>query len=37
MRSILLDWAMEVCMEYLMKRETFHLAINYIDRYLDIK
>jgi cyclin E len=34
MRAILLDWMMEVCMEFTLKRETFHLAVNYVDRYL---
>ncbi|OMJ76763.1 hypothetical protein SteCoe_23775 [Stentor coeruleus] len=34
MRMILYDWMMEVCSELTLKRETFHLAINYCDRYL---
>ncbi len=34
MRAILLDWMMEVCMEFALTRETFHYAINYTDRYL---
>ena len=34
MRSILLDWMMEVCAEFHLKRETFHYAANYVDRYL---
>ena len=34
MRAILLDWMMEVCMEFGLKRETFHYGVNYIDRYL---
>lgn len=34
MRAILLDWMMEVCMEYTLKRETYHYAVNYVDRYL---
>ena len=34
MRAILLDWMMEVCMEFTLKRETFHYAVNYVDRYL---
>lgn len=37
MRSILVDWVMEVCMEFLMKRETFHIAVNIIDRYMSVK
>lgn len=34
MRMILYDWMMEVCSELTLKREVFHLAINYCDRYL---
>nr|CAB3228912.1 G1/S-specific cyclin-E1 [Phallusia mammillata] len=34
MRSILLDWIMEVCEVYALHRETFYLAVDYIDRYL---
>jgi len=34
MRSVLLDWLMEVCEAYKMHRETYYLAVNYIDRYL---
>lgn len=34
MRSILLDWMQEVCSDYLLKRETFYYAANYVDRYL---
>lgn len=34
MRAILIDWLMEVCQEYLLKRETFHLAVTYVDRFL---
>ncbi|CAK8674711.1 G1/S-specific cyclin-E1-like isoform X2 [Clavelina lepadiformis] len=34
MRSILLDWLMEVSEVYTLHRETFYLAIDYIDRYL---
>jgi len=37
MRSILLDWMMEVSMEYFLKRETYYLSINFLDRYLSIK
>ena len=35
MRAILVDWITEVCTEYSFKRETFYLAINFLDRYLD--
>ena len=34
MRAVLLDWIQEVCSDYLFKRETFHYAVNYVDRYL---
>jgi hypothetical protein len=34
MRAILFDWMMEVCNEYQLKRETFYLSANYVDRYL---
>lgn len=34
MRSILLDWLIEVCDVYKLHRETYHLTMNYIDRYL---
>jgi len=34
MRRTLLDWIMEVCQEYTMKRETFYLAVNFIDRFI---
>ena len=34
MRSILVDWLIEVGEEYRLHNETSHLAINYIDRFL---
>lgn len=34
MRAILVDWMMEVCSDFGLKRETFHYAVNYVDRYL---
>ena len=34
MRAILIDWMMEVCMEFTLKRETFHISLNLVDRYL---
>lgn len=34
MRSILLDWLIEVCEVYRLHRETFYLAVDFIDRYL---
>ncbi|KAK7864292.1 hypothetical protein R5R35_009548 [Gryllus longicercus] len=34
MRSILLDWLIEVCDVYKLHRQTYHLCLDYIDRYL---
>lgn len=34
MRSILIDWLSEVCKEFTLKRETFHLCVQNMDRYL---
>ncbi|XP_076373692.1 G1/S-specific cyclin-E-like isoform X2 [Tachypleus tridentatus] len=34
MRSILLDWLIEVCEVYRLHRETFYLAQDFVDRYL---
>lgn len=34
MRSILVDWLVEVADEYKLHTETTHLAVNYIDRFL---
>ena len=31
-----MDWVMEVSSEFTLKRETFHLAISYIDRFLSV-
>ena len=36
MRAILVDWMFEVSMEFTLKRETFHFALNYVDRFLSI-
>lgn len=36
MRAILLDWLIEVCEVYKLHRETYYLAMDYIDRYLSI-
>lgn len=36
MRAILLDWLMEVCEVYKLHRETYYLAVDYLDRYLSI-
>lgn len=37
MRAILLDWLIEVCEVYKLHRETYYLAIDYIDRFLSRK
>lgn len=37
MRAILLDWMMEVSNEFSLKRETFHMAVNFVDRILSVK
>lgn len=34
MRSILVDWLVEVALEYKLVSDTFFLAVNYIDRFL---
>ena len=34
MRSILVDWLIEVGEEYKLHRETLCLAVNYVDRFL---
>ncbi len=34
MRSIMIDWMMEVCMEFMMKRDSLYIAINLVDRFL---
>lgn len=36
MRTILIDWLVEVNDEYKMAPETLHLAVNYIDRFLSV-
>ena len=34
MRTILLDWLIEVCEVYRLHRETFYLATDFFDRYM---
>eukprot|EP00933_Yihiella_yeosuensis_P062398 TRINITY_DN65338_c0_g1_i1.p1 TRINITY_DN65338_c0_g1~~TRINITY_DN65338_c0_g1_i1.p1 ORF type:complete len:411 (-),score=74.52 TRINITY_DN65338_c0_g1_i1:97-1329(-) len=36
MRSILVDWLIEVHMKYKLRRETLHLSVNILDRYLAV-
>ncbi|ETN76529.1 cyclin domain protein [Necator americanus] len=33
-RAVLVDWMMEVCGSEKQHRETFHLAVDYVDRFL---
>ena len=34
MRSILVDWLVEVCFKFKFQKETIFITINYIDRFL---
>lgn len=34
MVAILFDWLIEVAHSFNFKRETFYLAMNYVERYL---
>jgi len=34
MREILIDWLMEVSEEFMIKRDTLYVAVNFTDRYL---
>lgn len=36
MRTILVDWLVEVCEEYKLHNETLYLGVSYIDRFLSI-
>ena len=36
MRAILIDWMMEVSMEFMLKRQTFSISVIFVDRYLSI-
>jgi len=37
MRLLLTDWMMEVCDEFALMRETYHLAVIFTDLYLTRK
>ncbi|KAF7282087.1 cyclin E [Rhynchophorus ferrugineus] len=37
MRAILLDWVMEVCEVYHLRRVTYYLTVDYFDRFLSLK
>ena len=34
MRAVLFDWMVEVGQEYVLKRQTIHMAFFFVDRYL---
>ncbi|KAM9846410.1 cyclin-A1 [Aulostomus maculatus] len=34
MRVVLVDWMVEVVREFMLRSETLHLAVNYLDRFL---
>jgi cyclin-A len=34
MRSILIDWLVDVTIEYKLHQQTLYLCVNYIDRFL---
>lgn len=34
MRTVLVDWVVEVCEEYRLNTETLYLAVSYVDRFL---
>lgn len=36
MRTILVDWLVEVCEVYRQHRETFYLAVDFLDRFLSV-
>ena len=35
MRALLIDWMLEVSAEFDLRRETFYLAYNYLDRFIN--
>ncbi|KRX08429.1 Cyclin-like protein [Pseudocohnilembus persalinus] len=37
MRAILIDWMMEVSMEFMMKRETFYIAVYLVDMLISVE
>ena len=36
MRTIVIDWLMELCCEHSLRKETCYLSINYLDRCLSL-
>ena len=37
MRAELLKWLLEICEEFNFTRETYHLAVDFVDRYIAIE
>ena len=35
-RATLIDWMIEVCKDFHLKRDTLYIAVNYLDRYFSI-
>jgi len=36
MREILIDWLMEVAEEFVIKRDTVYVSVNFLDRYISM-
>ncbi len=36
MRALLINWLNDVCADFLFKRDTYYLAVNYFDRYMSL-
>ena len=36
MREILIDWLMEVSEEFMIKRDTMYITVDFIDRYISM-
>jgi hypothetical protein len=36
MRATLVEWMMEVCRDFMLKRETFHYSVCYVDRFMTL-
>jgi len=36
MRAVLMDWVMDVCASYTLRRDTYYLAVMTVDRYLSL-
>lgn len=36
MREILIDWLIEVCEEFMIKRDTLYIAVDFLDRFISM-